>query len=636
MKENYAKKAIEQLLTRRPELQLISSLGLEEEVSEEAIFSKHYLHPEELDDFDGLPEELTIDQLMKLNQAHDDQLHWKLLPSSVTDAQLSQLEDTYQTKLPQALKDYLQSYALPLVFLYGKMQMDSESCGAFTYPDEEENEGRHMEEEETVANTQLELYRMLYGHEPDGIQDMSSILAGTGYFALGGYNDYYNLLLDSEDGKVMMVDHEYPMDSWGEVQQYGSPLFRSFDDLLRCYFIGDLFDYDCMAFGAEDPTEHSPSIMTSDELLKRTREIETLGKHEENAERLMELVQREKGKCKIAALKALAQLDYLPAATLWQELVKEKFLNEFILMPSCSDCVSDVIAPVLYDYYTSLFSLPPETALNDYMRQIELRTSISLMLGKGTGEMQKVYRLAADHGAWMRQIRQEPKNPWDNPSTWVFSTGNLRIWNSTPDELEKLFPAILTASILRSEDQRLMDLADQLYHQYGGCWLMPKFMAAILTKPTQQVFREYETFLKDDHLHVYLYNVFGLLNHDKGTYEARFSWGNGQPPTELYIKRTIALDEQWLFRLAKDPKKTKPMVTLQSHHRIAEKNQDYDEMLLALVPKALKDGPLKRAMSSYFTIRATFDAPDSGLYQEALKRFGTAKKSGLFSFFHPS
>lgn len=630
MKQNDFKKAIEQLLQRKPELQLISSLRLDDVNAKEAIFSKRYLYAEEVDDFDVLPEELTISELRKLNQLHDDKLHWKLLPSSVTDAQLSQLEDAYQAKLPQALKDYLQSYALPLEIFYGKMQMEPESAGDFTYPDDNEDECRHMEDDETIANTQLVLYRMLYGHELDGIQDMYSILVGTGFFALGGYNGYYNLLLDSEDGKVMIIDHENAMDSWGEIQEYGSTLFRSLDELIRCYFIGDTFDCDRLTFVTEDANEHTSSIMTADEILKRKRYIQKLGENEENAELLMELVQTEKGKCKIAALKALAQFDYLPAASLWSELVNEKFLNEAILMPSCSDCVSDAIAPALYAYYTSLFSLPPETALNDSMRQVNLCVNISLLLGKGTEKMQKVYHLAAEQAAWMRQLRREPLYSWDNTTTWVFSTGNLRIWNSTPDELEKLFPAILTASILTSEDQRLMHLADELYRQYGGCWLMPKFMAAILTQSPQQVFREYEALQKDERLKVYLYNVFGLLNHDKGTYEARFSWGKKQSKR---IKRTVALDEQWLFRLAKNPEETKPMVTLQSHHRIAEKNQDYDEMLLALVPKELEDGPLKRAMSSYFTVRATFDAPDSGLYKEALKRFGTAKKSGLLSIF---
>lgn len=67
-------------------------------------------------------------------------------------------------------------------------------------------------------------------------------------------------------------------------------------------------------------------MMTLEQLppkgVKREQAILELGKDEANGELLLQLVNTEKGKCKTAAQKALAQLEYAPAAPLWAKLVK--------------------------------------------------------------------------------------------------------------------------------------------------------------------------------------------------------------------------------------------------------------------------------------------------------------------------
>ena len=60
--------------------------------------------------------------------------------------------------------------------------------------------------------------------------------------------------------------------------------------------------------------------------VKREQAILELGKDEANGELLFQLVNTEKGKCKTAAQKALAQLEYAPAAPLWAKLVKGKWM----------------------------------------------------------------------------------------------------------------------------------------------------------------------------------------------------------------------------------------------------------------------------------------------------------------------
>ena len=70
-------------------------------------------------------------------------------------------------------------------------------------------------------------------------------------------------------------------------------------------------------------------MMTLEQLppkgVKREQAILELGKDEANGELLFQLVNTEKGKCKTAAQKALAQLEYAPAAPLWAKLVKGKW-----------------------------------------------------------------------------------------------------------------------------------------------------------------------------------------------------------------------------------------------------------------------------------------------------------------------
>ena len=81
--------------------------------------------------------------------------------------------------------------------------------------------------------------------------------------------------------------------------------------------------------------------------VKREQAILELGKEDANGELLLQLVNTEKGRCKTAAQKALAQLEYAPVAPLWAKLVKGKWMGSHIMSDACSDCVSEQIAPVI-------------------------------------------------------------------------------------------------------------------------------------------------------------------------------------------------------------------------------------------------------------------------------------------------
>lgn len=98
-------------------------------------------------------------------------------------------------------------------------------------------------------------------------------------------------------------------------------------------------------------------MMTLEQLppkgVKREQAIWELGKDEANGELLLQLVNTEKGKCKTAAQKALAQLEYDPAAPLWAKLVKAKWMGSNIMSDTCSDCVSQQIAPIILKPFPS-------------------------------------------------------------------------------------------------------------------------------------------------------------------------------------------------------------------------------------------------------------------------------------------
>ena len=138
-------------------------------------------------------------------------------------------------------------------------------------------------------------------------------------------------------------------------------------------------------------------MMTLEQLppkgVKREQAIFELGKDEANGELLLQLVNTEKGKCKTAAQKALAQLEYDPAAPLWAKLVKGKWMGSNIMSDACSDCVSEQIAPVILKTLSQLLDEGDTKPL-----EIEqLNFCFHLMLGKASPKMLEVYRFLAEN-----------------------------------------------------------------------------------------------------------------------------------------------------------------------------------------------------------------------------------------------
>ena len=212
--------------------------------------------------------------------------------------------------------------------------------------------------------------------------------------------------------------------------------------------------------------------------VKREQAILELGKAEANGELLLQLVNMEKGKCKTAAQKALAQLEYAPAAPLWAKLVKGKWMGSHIMADACSGRVSEQLAPAILKTLSRLLDEGDTKPL-----EIEqLNFCLHLMMGKASLKMLEVYRFLAENAQRLARLKRAPVYPDDDCTSWWITDG-LRIWDATPREKEKIPAVVLTASLIRNPDERLQALADELNERYGGSWLMPVFMKAIITRP---------------------------------------------------------------------------------------------------------------------------------------------------------
>lgn len=370
--------------------------------------------------------------------------------------------------------------------------------------------------------------------------------------------------------------------------------------------------------------------------VKREQAILELGKEEANGELLLQLANTEKGKCKTAALKALAQLEYAPAAPLWEKLVKGKWMGSHILSEACSDCVSEQIAPVILSTLSKLLTEADRKPLEE--KQVEqLNFCFHLMLGKASPKMLDVYRFLAENSDRIGRLKRSPFYEGDKCTFWKLTDG-LELYEAIPNELEKIPAVVLTASLIRNPDVRLQALTDELNEQYGDSWLIPTFMMAIMTHPKEQVYDTFSPMLETSKKNE-LFTALGMLNYrsypdnyafecpyPEGLYALIF-WGNysyGSYDTRFTFKHSVELDERWLFDLAKDPEGNKPKVTWQTYNRGGVQIESYDEMLISLLPLKVENLKLKEVLRDYFCIRSEKKkvAKSITVYEDAAERFG--------------
>ena len=84
----------------------------------------------------------------------------------------------------------------------------------------------------------------------------NTIFHGTGFLYLGLYNEEYYVLLDLKSEQVYQVDMARVRPTLGEetradILRWALPFFNKFEDLVRCFFGGELYDEDELTFDIE-------------------------------------------------------------------------------------------------------------------------------------------------------------------------------------------------------------------------------------------------------------------------------------------------------------------------------------------------------------------------------------------------
>ena len=369
---------------------------------------------------------------------------------------------------------------------------------------------------------------------------------------------------------------------------------------------------------------------------KRVQAILALGKNESHGELLWSLVGSEKGKYKTAAQKALAKLEYAPAAPLWAKLVKGKFMGAPIMSDSHSDCVSESIAPVILKTLQDLLLVIPTRALT-YKEVERLNFCFSLMLGKASPQMLKVHRFLAQNINTLAELTREPYYDGDNCQVFHVSDG-LSAYTCTPEELAKIPALLLTVSLIYHKDSRLTQLAQELYETYDKSYLMSIFMLALIQDKPEQVYERFSPILNTSQS-IFLYHALALLDYrsypDDYIYKrpeveglrALVFWGEYSYSLYDYrfvFKCTVRLDERWLFDLAAIKPDHNIKVTWQSYNRSGILAESYDEMLISLLPLKITNPKLKTVLKDYFSARARMIPvfPSITVYKDAAQRFG--------------
>ena len=169
----------------------------------------------------------------------------------ILDQDIVDLESRLNIIIPNAVKDYFRSYTLSVPFVTGKMLGDF----SMTYC-EETGRWRELEIEEEIATTILQLPLMFPNKDLSEFERSNTIFHRTGFLYLGLYNEEYYVLLDLKSEQVYQVDMARVRPTLGEetradILRWALPFFNKFEDLVRCFFGGELYDEDELTFDIE-------------------------------------------------------------------------------------------------------------------------------------------------------------------------------------------------------------------------------------------------------------------------------------------------------------------------------------------------------------------------------------------------
>lgn len=137
----------------------------------------------------------------------------------------------------------------------------------------------------------------------------------------------------------------------------------------------------------------------------------------------------------------------------------------------------------------------------------------------------------------------------------------LNIRYPSKENKKYIFSYLLSLSLIKEVHNEGVLLANELYNTYGERWIMPKFMASLLTEKAEQVYEDFSPFWGKEE-GKYLVDIFGLLyfSEKEKKHQAVAKWGDydygvKDTRTAFYAHLKENLSEKRFSFLAKSPQK---------------------------------------------------------------------------------
>lgn len=218
---------------------------------------------------------------------------------------------------------------------------------------------------------------------------------------------------------------------------------------------------------------------------KEVREVALLAlRHDtSNLSLLLESQKTEKGKCREAAMKALAHMDGEKAAEFWTAIMAKKpEETASYLEPSDQDWAGDLIADVLERW---IANAPHKLEAEESPRGKETKEERAKERAKEREERDK--------------YRQRLLDFW-HAAAGKHSERILGCYEKMYHIFPKEVPLVLTRSLIRSFHPSFVRLAAEFYERFGDEFLEPVFLASVLNDSPEETYERFHEFIKPEGL----------------------------------------------------------------------------------------------------------------------------------------
>lgn len=335
---------------------------------------------------------------------------------------------------------------------------------------------------------------------------------------------------------------------------------------------------------------------------KKIEAISALGQNPDNVELLLSLLETEKKDAKDAVLQALINFDTPVTLPLWDKMLKSKNKGEKILMYATSQIISDLVAEKFTAFLGKILQ-KSESLDEKQFREFTLFFSVSL--GKSGEKMFDLFRFLAKNEDKICSLLEAKTIPYVGGKKLEINDF-LRFNNPSEKQKKKIFPLLLTLSIIRNPDEKLLNLASELYQIYGDNWLIPKLMASLLTNPADKVYDEFSPFLYQKEKE-YIVDTLAIIyfSGKENRHIAVAQWGNyeyGQMDsrTAFYAPLFENLSEKWFVDLTEIQPEPPLLQIYYSKGVGGVMFHSFEQMLADLVLNSFENQNIKQKLIGYF------------------------------------